>query len=170
MPGVPKLHADDSAWTAYLNHRASLIETLTRDLRTQGLAADTLPVWATELTEEPVREVVADIEIWRVTHQIPDTDLRPTGSVRSHVQEARVQHRLDGRLAKESVTVPEWVDHIHDAFPDTVEGTAVLRTARAFASEDPVESGCPIGSSAMSAHPCPTSARQTPSAPALTAD
>ena len=137
LPGIPKLLDTHPTWAPYLAQRASLVETLVRDLRSRVLAGEDLPRWARELSEAPSRDVLADIAIWRASHQVADADLRPTGPVRNHVQEARVQHRLDGRLAKEPAVVLDWVERIHDAHPDTIEDPAVLRTARACAKADP---------------------------------
>ena len=58
-------------------------------------------------------------------------------AARTHLAEARIQHRLDGELAAEPVEVLNWVDRIHAAFPDTAGDPSVLRTARACAKADP---------------------------------
>ncbi|MEA5052333.1 MAG: hypothetical protein VB093_02655, partial [Propionicimonas sp.] len=137
LPGIPKLLATHPTWAPYLAQRASLIETLVRDLRSRVLADDELPRWARELAEPPSRDVLADIEIWRAARQVADADLRPTGPVCKHVQEARVQHRFNGRLAKEPDVVLDWVERIHNAYPDTIDDPALLRTARACAKADP---------------------------------
>ena len=155
LPGVPKLLADHPVWAGYLAQRAALIETLRYDLRAQVLVDDQLPAWAAALAQPPDRQAIADIEIWRAAHQLPDTDLRPTGPGRTHLAEARIQHRLDGELAAEPVEVLNWVDRIHAAFPDTAGDPSVLRTARACAKADPDGEWLPEYLQVEAQHPLP---------------
>lgn len=61
----------------YLDARYELVEGLAADVRTDAQQADHTPGWARALVEPPSPEIVAQIELWRAAHQVPDNDLRP---------------------------------------------------------------------------------------------
>ena len=81
--------------------------------------------------------VIADIELWRAAHRIPDSDLRPTGPVQHHLIEARTQHQLDDLLAEQSEPVLNWLTWIREAVPATAEDPGTIRVARECAKVDP---------------------------------
>ncbi len=98
---------------------------------------ESVPAWAAALVRPPSPEVIGQIELWRAAHQIPDSDLRPTGPVQHHLLEARAQHRLDALIAGESEPVLNWLSRIHQAAPGTIEDPATIRLARECAEVDP---------------------------------
>lgn len=136
LPPVPKAIADPE-WGYYLDARCELVEQLAADVCTDAEQAGHSPGWARALVEPPSPEIVAQIELWRAAHQVPDNDLRPTGPVQHHLVEARTQHRLDGLIAGEAEPVLNWLDWIHEAAPATVEDPATIRFARECAEADP---------------------------------
>ena len=135
LPSVPKAIADPE-WGYYLKARYELVEQLAAGVRTDAQQADHTPGWVRALVEPPSPEIIAQIELWRAAHQVPDNDLRPTGPV-LHLVEARSQHRLDGLIAGESEPVLNWLEWIHEAAPATVEDPATIRVARECAETDP---------------------------------
>jgi hypothetical protein len=136
LPSVPKAITDPE-WGYYLGARYELVERLAADVRTNAEQAGHTPGWARALVEPPSPEIVAQIELWRAAHQVPDNDLRPTGPAQHHLVEARSQHRLDGLIAGEAESVLKWLGWIHEAAPTTVEDPATIRVARECAEVDP---------------------------------
>ncbi len=142
LPGVPTQLAGTS-WDDYLSRRRDLIVRLADQAHTGTLQSGIVPAWAAALGQPPHAETVAEIEVWRAAHGIPDTDLRPTGPARHHVPEAREQHRLDALLAGKSEAVLAWLERIQQAAPDTVGDPSLIRAAREFATADPDGSWLP---------------------------
>jgi hypothetical protein len=124
-------------WRTYLGARFGMVTRLAAEVRSQAAKIKTIPGWARALIHPPSQEVATQIELWCAGHQIPDTDLRPTGPVQHHIVEARAQNRLDALIAGESEAVVTWLGLIHQAVPDTVEDPATIRVARACAEADP---------------------------------
>jgi hypothetical protein len=143
LPAVPEKLAGDPAWSKYLKARFELVTRLAAEVRTKAGNVQVVPGWAGALIHPPSPEVIAQIELWRAAHQIPDTDLRPTGPVQHHIVEARAQHRLDALIAGESEAVLNWLGLIHQAVPATVEDPATIRVARECAEADPDGSWLP---------------------------
>lgn len=143
LPAIPEKLAGDPEWRTYLGARFELVTRLAAEVRSEATKIETLPGWAGALIHQPSPEVITQIELWRAAHQIPDTDLRPTGPVQHRIVEAREQHRLDALVAGESEAVVTWLGLIHQAVPATVEDPATIRVARESAEADPDGSWLP---------------------------
>ncbi len=136
LSGVPERLADVPKWACYLADRHDLVVRLSGEVESATQTED-VPRWAAALVRPPSRDVITRIELWRAAHQIPETDLRPTGPEQHHLVEARAQHRLDGLIAGESEQVLNWLGWIHEAVPATVDDPATIRVARECAEADP---------------------------------
>ena len=55
------------------------------------------PAWAVPTLNDP--DLTRDLAIWRAAHEVPDTDLRPTGPPAIGRQNGYQQHRLDRRVS-----------------------------------------------------------------------
>jgi DNA primase catalytic core len=107
---IPASLTRHPVWGNYLAARAGLVRTLADQLRTQVEQRTTAPTWATDGVRPPT-ELVADIEIWRASNQIPDTDRRPTGGPQHTARSRRCQDRLDRRLGRlTNPALDEWGD------------------------------------------------------------
>jgi len=114
-----------------------VIVQLSDQVRQDAETRPTVPVWAAMLTDPPLPDVIADVEVWRAAHQIPDTDLRPTGSVRNRAIESLAQRGLDDLITEQSAPVLNWIRWIHEAAPTTVNDPGTTRLARDCARVDP---------------------------------
>ena len=114
-----------------------MIVQLADQVRQDAEARLTLPAWAATLTHPPLPDVIADVEVWRAAHQIPDNDRRPTGPVRTRALEKVAQRDLDDLVTEESEPVLNWIRWIHEAAPSTVKDTGTVRLARVCAQVDP---------------------------------
>ena len=95
-------------WGDYLTARAALVRNLADQLRARVEQRTTLPAWATDGIRPPT-ELVADIEIWRASNQIPDTDRRLTGEHQPGTRARRCQDRLDRQLGRlTNPALDEW--------------------------------------------------------------
>ena len=137
LPGVPTQLLSSAEWGPYLAARHTLVTRLAAEVQRHVETQCTVPAWAAELNPLPMADVIADIELWRAAHRIPDSDLRPTGPIQHHLLEARAQHRLDDLLAEESEPVLNWLTWIREAVPATAEDPGTIRVARECAKVDP---------------------------------
>ena len=136
LPCVPVQLLNGSAGE-YLARRRDLVTTLADRTREDARATTQQPAWAAALGTPPDADVIAEIEVWRAAHHVPESDLRPTGPARHHLTEAREQHRLNALLAGESSSVLAWIDRIQQAAPDTIGDPSLVRAARECAATDP---------------------------------
>ena len=136
LSGVPERLAGVPKWSRYLAGRRDLVVRLAGEVEAAAQTSD-VPRWAAALVRPPSRDVITRIELWRAAHQIPETDLRPTGPDQHHLVGARAQHRLDGLIAGEAEQVLNWLGWIHEAAPATVDDPATIRVARECAEADP---------------------------------
>ena len=117
LPGIPTQLLDDPDWKTYLSARYSLTRKLGQEVHAGARTADTNPGWAEHLPGlDP--GLVADIQMWRAAHHIPDTDLEPTGPARSTAAEARHQRHLDRQLETAQAGIREWLPKITEAAPE----------------------------------------------------
>jgi DNA primase catalytic core len=107
---IPSSLTHHPVWGDYLEARASLVRGLADQLRKRVEQRPTPPTWATDGLR-PSTELVADIEIWRASNQVPAGDRRPTGEPRYGARAQRHQERLDRRLGRHtSPALEEWGD------------------------------------------------------------
>jgi hypothetical protein len=137
LPSVPDKVLAEPEWRRYLAARWALVTELAERVQQDAANDQTASRWAAALIERPARDIVAQIEVWRAAHGIPDDDLRPTGRPEHHLVEARAQHRLDNLIAGESEPVLAWLNRIHQVAPGTIEDPATIRLARECAAVDP---------------------------------
>ncbi|MGO0576453.1 MobF family relaxase [Ornithinimicrobium panacihumi] len=78
VPAVPAALAADPRWGTYLTARADLVRDLA-DQVAQDARTGPTPPWAQQGARRPDPDLLADVQVWRAAHQIPDDDLRPTG-------------------------------------------------------------------------------------------
>lgn len=117
LPGIPTQLLDNPDWKTYLSARYSLTRKLGQEVHADARTADTNPGWAEHLPGlDP--GLVADIQLWRAAHHIPDTDLEPTGPARSTPAEARHQRHLDRQLETAQAGIREWLPKITEAAPE----------------------------------------------------
>ncbi|MFF0495690.1 MobF family relaxase [Nocardia aobensis] len=88
----------DNETTRQLHARARIITTLVAQINADAetWTPATAPPWARTVLEN--LDLTAQLAIWRAAHQIPDTDLRPTGPRRYGAAERHHQHHLDTRI------------------------------------------------------------------------
>jgi conjugative relaxase-like TrwC/TraI family protein len=137
VPAIPWRLSRDSQWGDYLTARHDVIVQLSDQVRQDAETRPTVPVWAAMLTDPPLPDVIADVEVWRAAHRIPDSDLKPTGPVRKRALESLAQRGLDDLIAEESEPVLNWIRWIHEAAPSTVKDPGTTRLARDCAQVDP---------------------------------
>ncbi len=133
LPGIPGLLLDQPEWKTYLSDRYKL----TRQLGEEVLdnAAEQTPRWAANLPGlDP--DLIADIEQWRAAHQLPDTDLRPTGPNSHTPGEVRHQRDLDSRLEAAQAGIREWLPKLVQAAPDLAGDPALPVLAGRLAQLD----------------------------------
>ena len=155
LPAVPDKLLAQPEWRRYLAARWALVTDLAERVHQDTAAHQRVPRWAASLVEPPTANTLAQIEVWRAAHQIPDTDLRPTGPAQHHLVEARSQHRLDSLISGESEAVLAWLNRIHQAAPGTIEDPATIRLARECAAVDPKSRGLPKHLAAAAREPLP---------------
>lgn len=137
LPGIPEQLAQNPEWRSYLASRHQLVRRLAHQVEQRTERFVDIPRWAAALIEPPTPEVIAQVELWRAAHQLPDTDLRPTGPEQHRLAEARVQQRLDSLIAGESEQVLSWVRRIHAVAPALATDPGTIRLARECAAVDP---------------------------------
>jgi DNA primase catalytic core len=104
---IPASLTEHPVWGRYLDARADLVHDLAGQLRTEAEQQTVPPAWASDGVRPPT-ELVADIEVWRASQQVPDTDLRPTGEP-INGRAGRWQHHLDQRLGRlDNPALAEW--------------------------------------------------------------
>ncbi len=155
LPAVPEKLLAEPEWRRYLAARWALVTDLAERVQHDAATHQTAPGWAAALIEKPAADVVAQIEVWRAAHEVPDTDLRPTGPAQHHLAEARSQHHLDSLIAGESEAVLAWLNRIHQAAPGTIADPATIRLARECAAVDPKGRGLPKHLAAAARKPLP---------------
>lgn len=116
LPGIPTQLLDNPDWKTYLSARYSLTRQLGQEVHAGARTADTKPGWAEHLPGLD-SGLVADIQLWRAAHHIPDTDLEPTGPGRSTPADARHQRHLDRQLETAQAGIREWAPRIIQAAP-----------------------------------------------------
>ena len=108
LPGIPDRLAADPTWGAYLTERASLVTTLSSDVRQQAIESTRTPAWVGD-GPRPPWSLVGEVAVWRAAMAVPDTDLRPTGEPQFAAAAARHQHMLDRQLATDlTPALAEW--------------------------------------------------------------
>ena len=128
LPGIPGMLLDQPEWKTYLSARFTLTYRLGNEVREH--AAEETPRWTTSLPGL-APDMVADIQRWRAAHRIPDTDLRPTGSVSRTSAEARHQRQLHHQLETAQAGIREWLPKILQAAPGLANDPALpVLTAR----------------------------------------
>jgi conjugative relaxase-like TrwC/TraI family protein len=137
LPAVPDKVLAEPDWRRYLAARWALVTELAERVQRDAATDRATPRWAAALIEQPAPDTLAQIEVWRAAHAIPEADLRPTGAAQHHLVEARAQRQLDGLIAGESVPVLDWLERIHQAAPGTIDDPATIRLARECAAIDP---------------------------------
>lgn len=100
LPSVPHQLAQDDFWHRYFDRRADLIAGHSTAIRSDASTwtEQTAPAWAVPTLHEP--DLTRDLAIWCAAHEVPDTDLRPTGPPAPGVKNGYQQHRLDRRLSE----------------------------------------------------------------------
>lgn len=146
LPGVPTRVAETPEWRDYLEKRSVLVGELAAEVRArvfrgaagrshacrgESHAVDSL-AWAAEL--DLPRSVVADVQVWRAAHRVPDADLRPTGPARRRAPEARVQHRLDAQIEAADATGNEWSKRVAGECPELAGDPGLPKLGRRLAS------------------------------------
>ena len=155
LPAVPDKLLAEPEWRRYLAARWALVTDLAERVQQDTAEHQRVPRWAASLVEPPTADTLAQIEVWRAAHAIPDSDLRPTGPAQHHLVAARSQHRLDSLIAGESEAVLAWLDRIHQAAPGTIDDPATIRLARECAAVDPKGRGLPKHLAAAAQEPLP---------------
>ncbi len=99
LPPVPHRLLEDDAWGRYFDRRAELIQRHGAVIRANATVwtEQTAPAWAVPTLHEP--DLTRDLAIWRAAHEVPDTDLRPTGPPMPGVRNGHQQHRLERRVS-----------------------------------------------------------------------
>jgi hypothetical protein len=114
LPGIPSHLQDHPAWGPYLQSRYALTQELAAEAR--DAVTDQTPRWAQDLPTLD-QALVDDIRVWRAAHNIPDTDLRPTGPIQWSTAEREVQHDLDDKLEIAEASIRDWTPRILDVVP-----------------------------------------------------
>ncbi len=99
LPPVPPRLAEDDFWHRYFDRRTELIHRHGAAIRANAntWTEQTAPDWAVPTLHEP--NLTRDLAIWRATHEIPDTDPRPTGPPAPGIKNGYQQQRLDRRIS-----------------------------------------------------------------------
>jgi conjugative relaxase-like TrwC/TraI family protein len=118
LPGIPTQLLDAPQWKSYLSARYSLTRQLADDTHQHALQATERPRWAADLPGLD-HDTIADIELWRAAHHIPEDDLRPTGSPEYHAAEARLQRHLDRQVEHATSDTSQWAAAVRSAAPAT---------------------------------------------------
>lgn len=134
LPGIPERLAADPRWGAYLTERASLVTTLTGEVRQQAAEATRTPAWVGDGPRPPA-PLLGEVAVWRAAMAVPDTDLRPTGEPQFAAAAARHQHRLDKQLATDrNPALAEWAPLLATISPaignDPYQATLARQLAR----------------------------------------
>jgi hypothetical protein len=133
LPGIPGTLLDHAEWKAYLSARFALTYQLGDEARRAAGSAP--PRWtANRPGLDP--DLVADIHQWRAAHEIPDTDLRPTGPAVQTPAEARHQRKLDHQLEAAQAGIREWAPRIIQAAPAVAGDPALPVLAARLAQLD----------------------------------
>lgn len=133
LPGIPTQLLDNPTWKAYLSARYTLTRQLGEEVRALAAEDPATPRWAEHLLAiDP--DLLADIEQWRAAHEIPDTDLRPTGGPQPYATERVTQHRLDHALEASQAGIREWLPRITTAAPACTGDSALPTLAAHLAS------------------------------------
>ncbi|MGV8909918.1 MAG: MobF family relaxase [Propionicimonas sp.] len=133
LPGIPGPLLDQPEWKTYLADRFKLTYQLGEEVREH--TADQPPRWTANLPGlDP--DLIADIQQWRAAHQIPDTDLRPTGPSAHTPAEARHQRHLDAQLETTQAGIREWAPRIIRSAPNLAGDPALPVLAARLAHLD----------------------------------
>lgn len=99
LPVVPRSLEADDYWHQYFDRRHELIDRHAGDLRVQVAqwTPTTAPTWAGQLIDRD-RDLTADLAVWRAGHNVPDTDLRSSGTRRHDYAGWQAQRSLDRRV------------------------------------------------------------------------
>ncbi|PZS34712.1 MAG: TrwC relaxase, partial [Pseudonocardiales bacterium] len=99
LPAVPRSLEADDYWQRYFDRRHELIDRHAGDLRAQVAqwTPATAPTWAGQLIDRD-RDLAADLAVWRAGHNVPETDLRPSGTRRHDYAGWQAQRHLDRRV------------------------------------------------------------------------
>ncbi len=116
LPGIPTQLLDSPVWKSYLSQRYQLARHLVDEADAFVKAAPP-PAWAGRVPAVLDPGTIADIEIWRAAHLVPDSDLRPTGPAQHHPAEAAVQHLLDLDIQGAALDVTHWTSQASLAAP-----------------------------------------------------
>ncbi|HEY3337518.1 MAG TPA: hypothetical protein VGK18_03365, partial [Propionicimonas sp.] len=103
-------------WAAYLTARAGLVEHLAEQIHTTP--PDQRPAWHVATRAPVPDQLTADLQVWRAANNIPDHDLRPTGTPPTSAAAARWQHRLESRLAEAGMPdITPWWSQLKNIAP-----------------------------------------------------
>lgn len=109
MAPIPDQLADHPLWGVYLTARHHLVAELADKVRADTLNGHNQPQWVSGIVGRPPADLVADVEVWRASHQVDVADHRPTGDRQHGLTEARWQAHLERRLAtSQSAALTEW--------------------------------------------------------------
>ncbi len=133
LPGIPTQLLDDPTWKTYLSARYTLTRQLGEEVRGLTTQDPATPRWAENLLGI-YPDLLADIEQWRAAHQIPATDLRPTGSPRPSAAERATQRRLDHALEASQAGIREWLPRITTVAPTTAADPGLSQLAARLAA------------------------------------
>ena len=133
LPGIPTRLRDDPMWGTYLTARHEFVRTLGDEVHDRAAPSAHLPRWAEQLPGLD-SQLVADIQVWRAAHDIPETDLRPTGPSRQSPYEREEQDRLDRALETCQAGIREWLPKIVQAAPATAGDPALPTVAASLAA------------------------------------
>ncbi len=118
LPGIPTELLGDPDWKTYLSARYTLTRQLAEDTYQEALTAASTPPWAADLNDLDA-EIIANIQLWRAAHDVPDTDTRPTGPPEHQVAEARIQRQLDRAVEHATTDTSQWAATLRAAVPAT---------------------------------------------------
>lgn len=122
LPDIPQQLRDHPTWGAYLTRRHDLVVDLAQHVRTSTRAEQHMPEWVGGITGRPSAELIADVEVWRASNQVPQSDHRPTGEVATGMAATRWQRHLNQRLAdSQNVALDEWRTLLNQLRPHLAE-------------------------------------------------
>lgn len=113
LPAIPDAIATDPTWATYLNQRADLVRELADHIRDTARAWDaaSAPAWARPLLEDS-RNLLAEIAVFRASHDVDPADTRITGpeqhANRSAVFQQAIHSRLDAALTHAGADTARW--------------------------------------------------------------
>jgi hypothetical protein len=117
LPGIPTQLLDNPTWKTYLAGRYTLTRQLAQDThQATTLNTGDRPAWSRHLPKAD-NQLIADVELWRAAHSIPDNDLRPTGPPVFAAAERRAQYTLDQRVDQALDEEGTWTGHVLTAAP-----------------------------------------------------